>query len=73
MDSTTQDLMRHLFARMSKHLEVALDAAMAGQSETIDDARAVDLYASIDARVSNAQVIAAAIKAIAEPRDDSQI
>lgn len=67
MDSTTQDLVRHLFARMSKHLEIALDAAMAGQAATVDDAKAVDLCTSINVAISNAQVIAAAINAIAEP------
>ena len=67
MDSTTQDLIRHLFARMSNHLEIALDAAMAGQNATVDDAKAVDLCTSINVAISNAQVTAAAINAVAEP------
>ncbi len=71
MDSTTQDLVRHLFVRMSKHLEIALDAAMDGQNATVDDAKAVDLCTSINVAVSNAQVFAAAVEAIAEPRDDN--
>ncbi len=73
MDSTTQDLVRHLFVRMSKHLEIALDATMDGQTATVDDAKVVELCTSINAAISNAQVIAAAVETIAEPRDESQI